>query len=764
VPLDDGENPFDTTEATETTRFSKAVATGALAITSIDVIGASANAKSSLRIASSEYDEDASNVRMNVYDPATEAIQQAGNILCFFNQANYIEMADQGPYVAQADMKACFKDKSSGGGQNKSAGSTKELVNVVVDSARLDEFSPLIVKAWFEMIESRGDSGQSFKVQMQVKMVIAEGQSEANPVGIFRLSWEGKVAGNVMMKGHIESSRSTEAGKINLIMVDASQQGPTAADTSTTLAVAQLDWDAGLKDVTGGRIRTSAPVWSEGPGPAGTQEFAAAFNDDYLLRSNVTKAEKQCLSKSDFDYSIYRYGLYNAADGTRKDLNSGFGVEATASDGSTAHGYAGYWGIWLPPNVSLTDGMTLTQREYGKDPATYTIKSGPGKLLKFEKASITLDELDGVELNVQDGIVVYSKATNSFSKIGSYGNKGIEYLDTPTAYSIQPQWSQGQAGTTNLWSQALGGNVIIKYNSAGAPLSPAAYFKQTNVTATQGNLTLKCLTNCLKTNVNQSDANGSNWVNSSSEPSPFIFFDFNGFWGASDKAGFLAANATTYTWDASNMVLKSGSDPATLAAGVKNGGYNSWGYQAGPLVESLAGVTNPWDLNTQDTYYMWETGSEAQNKFTRLIDSAGATVSFDAPLFIDYTHSKANDRSGLDAGTGAKYYGKKLNIQYRGFGQLWGIPSEPDSNGRWAPLFGLKDGILLGSSSQYKLRGLDGEIRLRPLAADKCGALSVSDLPDLPSLSSYKAPDLGAVPDGVAGTAPKVIEGVIVAK
>src|SRR5699024_4727022 len=114
----------EVTEAGEDTRFATAVANGALAITSLDIIGASATESAGLRLAAGDFDNDSQ--RVNVYDPAMEALSQAGNIICFFNQASYLDMIGQGPYVAQADMDSCFKD-NGGSDSGQSSGSTKKL-------------------------------------------------------------------------------------------------------------------------------------------------------------------------------------------------------------------------------------------------------------------------------------------------------------------------------------------------------------------------------------------------------------------------------------------------------------------------------------------------------------------------------------------------------------------------------------------------------------------------------------------------------------
>jgi len=97
-------------------------------------------------------------------------------------------------------------------------------------------------------------------------------------------------------------------------------------------------------------------------------------------------------------------------------------------------------------------------------------------------------------------------------------------------------------------------------------------------------------------------------------------------------------------------------------------------------------------------------------------------------------------------------------LQYAGFGQLQGIPSASDANNHYAPLFALKDGIAVGD---YKVKALDMEVRMKEKDATACSALSISSLPALPSVDSFKSPDLGDAPSGLEGEAPAVIEGIV---
>ncbi len=745
----------EVSEAGEDTKFSTAVSNGALAITSIDIIGASEATSTGLRLAAGDYAADSA--RTNVYDPAMDALSTAGNIICFFNQANYLDMIGKGSYVAQADMKTCFNE-GGGSESGQSSGSTKELTTLYVESTRADDFSPLIAKVWFQM-EQGGEGGGSTKVDMQVKMVVAEGQSDANPVGIFKLAWEGKVQGQAMMKGFIETKRSAEEGKIVLNMVDSSSRGE--GKTETTAGSAELSYDTLLKEVTGGVVHTSAPVWNNNT-PT-TQEFAAAFNDGYFLRKNITESKTACLSKTEYDFSVWRYGLYNAADGSRVERNSGFPITVD-SEGQKVYGWAGYWGLWLPQSVSVVDNLVVSRNDKAGAGATYSVKVGPGKLIKKTRQEITLNELKGIELSA-NGQNIISYDGTSFNKVGTQGNNGgVDYI-TPTPYPLQESWNTNRAGSAMMYSQALGGQVIVYYNAAGTPTSPAYYYKEENVTATADNLTLSCFQQCLQPQINSSQVSGNPWdMDATDASSPYFTVstsDRQAVWNNTKTAAEVYKK--NYSFDAASMTLKYGNSAVTLADGVTLSGNNSWGLQSGPLVTAAVAATiaNPFDVYSASEYYQWETGSNTWNKFIAIRDGNGAAVSFDPPLFLNYVHSAANDRSGLADAPGAKYYDKKMLLQYQGFGQLQGIPSASNENNRYAPLFAIKDGTLAGDANQYKIKALDLEVRMKLQADASCSALSVATLPSIPTIDGFKSPDLGSAPSSLEGESPSVIEGIV---
>ncbi|MDQ3233403.1 MAG: hypothetical protein M3Q07_16415 [Pseudobdellovibrionaceae bacterium] len=742
------------TEASEDTLLSAAVSTGALAINSIDILGVGTQEGASLRLASTDYDTDKG--RTNVYDPSLDALKQVSGILCFFNQAAYIEMAGKGAYIAQADMDTCFNEgggesssSSSGGSQDQSASKQKNLTTVFVESVRESEMHPLIVKGWFTMNESDGEQ------KMQVKMVIAEGQNEQNPLGIFKLTWEGFDANDTsIQKGFIEAKRASDSGKISLNFVEQSSFGE---ETFSQSLASILDYDSAVGEVVGGVVRTLIPNWnsmspdikgevesvaSTGLTEMTNSEYLAAFNSSRFLRKDVAAGTSQCLAKDEFDYNVYRYGLYDATSGSRKDLNSGFPV-TIEQNGETIYGWAGYWGVWLG-EAAVTDGMTVQRMDYDTGATTpYTVKASPGKLMKRSKETLALSKLAGVEFNAWDvngsSIIAYNSSKNAFEKIGTSGDYGTtEYLATPVDYTLGKDY--GDKFPNNFWSQSLGGSVVVYSDNEGAIVGTNAYYyKEENVTGSASNLTLYCYQQCPRGAI------------TSSSNSTYDDENMAAVTDWSDQAAMASALKQVYTFNASTMELIDAESGQAVKITDSSTGMTY--VMSGALV--AAELSNPFGAWEENVYYTWETGTNSWNQYIALRDANGQTVAFDSPMFLKYTHSQANDRSGA---SGSKYYDKPYLLTYEGFGNLWGIPSGSDDNGFWKAQFALKDGALLGDSNQYKVKALDMELAMKQKDLGECGTLATSS-PELPTISAFKSPNNGAIPT-LTG-APSVVEGMV---
>jgi hypothetical protein len=201
---------------------------------------------------------------------------------------------------------------------------------------------------------------------------------------------------------------------------------------------------------------------------------------------------------------------------------------------------------------------------------------------------------------------------------------------------------------------------------------------------------------------------------------------------------------------------------------------NQQGIRTGKLYTSdLTGVLNcPNTYCEPNTdYYVWETGPNQWNQSLWLTNGANV-VTLDPPQNISYTVSASDDPT-----LGSTWVGKSIQLQFSGFGNLWGVPGhcvDPVDNSvvacsqnvRYVPEFALADGDTMSlGSTPLIIKALDEELRLKVVSCSGTGLsapthMSVPDSTGLhdPSSSSDSA-YIGVQPT-VTG-APKVIHGVL---
>ena len=169
------------------------------------------------------------------------------------------------------------------------------------------------------------------------------------------------------------------------------------------------------------------------------------------------------------------------------------------------------------------------------------------------------------------------------------------------------------------------------------------------------------------------------------------------------------------------------------------------------------------------TYYTWSTGLGQWNQ-SMWLTSTSAVVAFDPPQNIQYT-VPAN---------GTAWAGKQIQLQFNGFGNLYGIPgycvSPVDNkpvacgpNTRYVPEFSIPDGatMTLGATTLI-VKALDAELRLKDIGAGTAASCNVLTLNPLTPPSggvhdmtmSGDLYYLGTKPNPVS-TSPKVIDGVV---
>jgi hypothetical protein len=744
----------------------------------------------------SDYNTDQTNVY--VQERSVEMFGTINEILCMIGQTKYEEMLNKGPYTAQIDENQCSSNKgdASQAGQesaNQSSGATAPKYELwTVESKRVDDNSPQILTAWIHQEASEHEPAQI----ISAKVVITEGKSAANPYGIFTINFRANLVSDpsvLSFKGILKSERDpADPNRILLKFVDGTPAGaPEPREEAVTL---NKNADGASGSGTGYRKET----WMENGTPVTRQfNFDIAYDNDYFLRKDVVNAVPDvCLDRNSFDMSAWRYGLYDAATGARVSRNSGFPIKF-----GNYYGNVGYWGLWLPNNVTLNNGDTVYKHNYQTNTDTpYTVFIAKGKLKKHTKKNFTLDDIKNIPLDyreqipgsmsegtnfrvVWDGLNFVKKASMPSNCSGNCTWADIATLPTPTVNFSQVQWSE-----LNFWSQALGGQVRVPLGTVSTPC--------TYVTSTTGPGYTSCPAPTGATNVVffQEDII---YPNDTTVPASFACYD------NCPKAGSTGINpmdsnyptwdqntgqsmSHTYIFNTSSMLMMDGANPVIAST---TSTMNQWGYMSGALVDpntaNLAtlldcnwdGDNNPttqpqtcgWKAQSAfDVFYTWETGPNNWNQFTAVKDSAGAFVTFEPPLQVEYVHVQS-DVNARDY----KYNGAKFSLEYSGFGELHGIPAtcvnmdtgaiiSCDQGGqgipvRWVPEFFIPAGSSLQSGA-YIAKPLEMEQRMRQ--SDGCaGAGLVPQSYTLPLIAEWQDPDIGAEPS--VTVAPAVVGGVL---
>jgi hypothetical protein len=720
-----------------------------------------------------------------VFDPSMEVLSTVDMILCFLSGTAYDAMVNQGLYVAQVDEGACESGSDGGDEQGQSSGAGAEEPSLfTVKCERATGDAEQLVSLWVPFGGPNDDAAKT-SIYVRAKLTVFEGISATDPFGRFKLDFAAVPPGGALNDPLMHGTLMT------LDVLDGfigfsfhSEEGDLLAEEMPPDSYAEIvQANVNMFDDQSDGVARIHREWREnfGQGDTGvqTEEYLLAFDDDSVLRG-TTGLDSQCLSRTEFDTRVFRYTLYEAAGdnaGARVERNGGFNVKTAAG----AFGWAGYYGLWLPPEAEdeLQSGDTVTKAVFGDDagePEAYTVLMAPGKLIRNTRQSLALADADGESFEWWEfpdmgppppppegdppppgdpppftppthWRVEYHNDTGEFLKVATFDDATQTWTDEPSPAPVdllaQP--------FLQMFSQALGGNV-----SFVAGDDHLTYFQQTFVNpadelfAAGDDVPLYGYFDCLDGQITAEEAETGNvfQANSYELASPHRYL-----LRRSDMSLYLDEAG-----DQSNLVsctLVDGAEPL--------GGPFQWGMRTGPLVPDTSGLLDTFEIWNQEVFYTWETGANSWNKLSILIDGEGAAVSFDPPLQFTYEHSVENDVDGDPT-----FAGKKFLLSYNGPGDLFGIPMEAvDLNGdgspdRFYPQFSIADGALMGpEGTEYVVKAIDKELTLKDADPSLCADQTVEPVAalPLPDGSEYEAPDIGPKP--LVDEPPAVIDGVV---
>lgn len=638
-------------------------------------------------VAGSDYDTDLKGAKIRVKTDATEAAATVSSIMCAMKQLNMPQNVGAGK-VAALVSSSCFEGDGGGDGENSQKKSMKFFMNVT----RETDTSPLLAK--INVVDDKQ------KIYIEFKGL--SGPTDTNPAGIFdmRFIMDGGAGG-----GYLVSSVDAE-GKANIKYYESGKRTENFGQGSATPAVMTFINSINAKLLTkGGKIDSGVFSSRIKFDVAGRPDYSKDKNFKVAFSGGSAKENDTCYDIENPTGSVFRYGMYRVDNESRVALKGDIPV-TYSSGGKDYRGSVGYRGAWFEGNQSPSDGSALVYTDFKTNAKTnYTAVVRKYKLIKNTQVPLTAADIKGVPLNSfangKQVRVVFDGTT--FNRTGSKSNNMGDYTDeAPTAYTMM----NGQ----NFFGGDMGSLTVFmsSASSAGSAVTRITFTKREDITASAGDLSLKCFNRCPKAAIVDADVGSSG--------SPY-----------SDPSSLDIASMITYSWTKSGMAMTRAGTTVGLASTISSlSGQYGGGVQSGPLFlasDVSAAATNQ-DLFKLSTYYSFEMGTNQWNQFFGMKDSGGSFVTFDAPISFTYTHKTANDLSGSD-----KFNDRKFQLSYAGFGQLWGFPSSQDSNGMYMPKVSLKTGTVVGAASEYKVLPLGGFYTPSKVDAAKCSGLDTESAP-----------------------------------
>ncbi|MFQ5473123.1 MAG: hypothetical protein ACE5FA_09595 [Dehalococcoidia bacterium] len=685
-------------------------------------------------------DYQADQTRLWVHDDSMEALDTVNMILSSMKQCQFWDSSvlNKGPYVA------LVADETRGaeqGGQGRS-GSATEYERFIVDSVRADGSSPHVVTFWIEGTSEGMNSKQPAIIYG--RMTVFESPSATLPYGRFTLQFKQLLSTqahddpNVEFRGYLKAVPRTDGlAEFAFFNVKGDVTGMLNPGEDAFRMRARV---VGQPDGVSGRAYSETRFsFNQG---SGTQqngsEYFLQFNANYMARKKVSgTTATEVFDRNNFTTQVYRYGVYDATTEARIDRLSGFGLETQGG----VHGWAGYYGLWFPEQVTLTDGQKLIRRSY--DPAvadqTYTAVVVPGRLEKQTRSTSSLgnlvnEDMETFDMSLGTEIMVQWTGTD-LVKVATRSQQGWTRLQTPV--SVSGNYSANE--WLNFYSPSRG-SVNLEMPGGGlANSTPVYIWTHETITGDStelsgGNLTLYGYSQMLKANITQDQANFAN------SQSPYY----------PDAA--IVSQGKTYVMSATSLVLQLAGNPVVLGSGVTvTSGPGLNGFHCGPLFTSpLASLAQ---MSSQTTTYDWSVGSNSWNQLRTVKDNNGNFVAFDPPLRFDYTHNEPANTN---------YNGKRFVLEWDG-ADLHGLPYlEDQTSQRWYPAFNIPTGTTLtNASGTYKVKALEGEQSMvsvsNPSAVIQSEGFDLSNTLTAPA-DEYVDPAIGPMP--TVTSAPVFVGGV----
>jgi hypothetical protein len=675
---------------------------------------------------------------------------------------------------------------------------------------------PMVSKVWMSLSE------EGRQINVTVRSSAYTDPTTLPPYGKVRIDYVGRVGGALQFNGFVDANgaavTNVETGQNSSNVALALN----AVDANTGSGIVQaVDQSNGTPQTVTYKIAYNSSGYARNAGSGDT-----CFDR--------TKANAK---RSVWRYGVYDATTGARVD----QAHPGFPIEGVVAansgltgvrTGDTMFGFAGYWGINFGgfdqsafaamPDGRLNAFSSITDKR-PNNTTTYDLFKNSGKLTSWSRQTTTLGAMNGVPFNTWgDGCQFVNGATGanaaspggaSCAPVSNGGPMSQDFGNWVLRWNSALQVTRGATTTTGNfeivgmqlcspgsacvittfsnptpvqvgfahmpvfgWSDAFGGNLSIPMPAANTPVSgtgthadadPVHFYTQSTVVpSAAAALTLHCLNNCpTAASLAAYATGGSPYANSTGQQ----------YGSGSSQVNYTFGSTGLLDGTATPVVLTTAPSGGSGQGDVMSGRLYTFdlAYDATTNACSANGSTSAAYCEPQvpDHYYTYQTGPNQWDQTTWLTKvSDGSTVAFDAPQNIPFAVPN-------DAMLYGEWAGKPIQLQFNGFGNLYGIPGhcvDPQTNqqascspsARYVPAFALADGtsLTMGSRSLLTL-ALDAELRLAPVSCTTAGLSTASVTATLPTTlpkdpSSPSDPAyIGTAP--VLSSAPAVIDGVL---
>ena len=512
---------------------------------------------------------------------------------------------------------------------------------------------------------------------------------------------------------------------------------------------------------------------------AGATNATHYFRQNLDASGNLVGGTAACFDRREKFQTGHQTSLYNVTTGEKVELSGGFGF--AKADGT--RGYFGSWGVWIDggeTNFTPSSNSIGIKDEDGVD---YSIKWAPGKMNQSSYLDQTLANGDQFRLgyNGQDAIATWDNAnsrflvtnTNGDSLATFTGNQGNKYMRSEvkradvlwvngTTYKMRKNtditfsstitgaastkfYSRDTSGMPHTKASALP-YTLSAYNAAGNNLWDDLYWDN----ATDNSAKTYFLTGASPgTGLEAHTLYLDNGDDALTTADSAIRFDFalnerqNKVTNYADgTTAAISFNSSKWPSDRVSLVLASEADTTGDTCDKAGGDYS--------------GCTD----------YEWRFGAFPWDQSMAAYDSAGALVTLDDPILIEYTYVASHDRNqgrtisslitepgnhplkgcaangdGKDVCSNVKpadYVGQKFLLEYDGT-EVQGFPgldvctkSDCDGMQYWIRLVNLKDGTQLtdtkGNQYAFLANGVSTMFAESAGGVGDCSAISFTGL------------------------------------